>query len=105
MQGELHLTFNADGWPAKKIAMFALLMGLPPMDTYQEPKWRWRWAAQQYAKLRAKIPLTAWRVRLFYAYHGFICSKLGHSYDTKADLDLHVCSRCVQFTKDADELP
>lgn len=105
MRGELHLTFNADGWPARKIAMFSLLYGEPPMDTYQEPDWRWKWAAHQYAKWRAKIPLTRWRMAMFRACTQKMCEHVGHKFESAADLEYQVCSRCIQFLDNPDELP
>jgi hypothetical protein len=85
------ITFNADGWPAKKIAMFASAFGMPPMD--QGPKWR------------RLLPITRLRVWWFYFINGLICKKHGHIYTTEAAKQFHLCSRCVTFQKDPDELP
>lgn len=79
---KMQFTFNADGWPARKIAMFSLLAGTPPMNR-----------------------MTKLRMMAFRAYTSTLCRVLGHRHDTDADREYKVCSRCVTFLQDPDLIP
>lgn len=81
MLPDIHVTFNADGWPARKVAMFSLLFGAPPMS-----KW-------------TKIRLSSFKLG-----QGAICKVLGHRMDTEDDKKYKLCARCVTFLGDPDEI-
>jgi hypothetical protein len=86
------VTFNADGWPARKIAMFAVVFGMPPMDVTG-------------SHIRRLIPWTTFRMWAFYKWNNFICKHWGHVYSTDAAREYDLCDRCVQFQSDPDTIP
>lgn len=78
---QIHVTFNADGWPARKIIMFSMLFGQPPMS---------RWS---------KIRVSSFRL-----YQSVVCKVLGHRHDTEDDKKYYTCARCVTFLIDPDQI-
>lgn len=107
METKFHVTFYADGWPAKKIMMQELLFGPMPKDN-TAPKILDDYPELQeiFIKLRRRVfPITKWRVESYKFIKTQICKVRGHRYDTPEDRKFSVCARCVTFTKDPDLLP